>query len=290
MKKGSQPTDGGNLILTAEQRASLIAAEPLAEQWIKPYLGGEELINGNHRYCLWLRDADPTQLRQCPQVLARVEAVRASRLQSPTASVVEFANRPTLFTQDRQPDSPYMAVPEVSSIRRRYVPIGFLESAVIASNQLQLIVGGTIYHFGVMSSVMYMAWFRTVAGRMKSDYRSSPAVYNNFPWPDPTPEQRSAVEAKAQAVLDARAQFPDSTLADLYDPTAMPPALVKAHADLDKAVEKCYRKEAFGTDRERVEFLFQRYEQLSAPLAPPDRPRRGRRRASGESTDHPDSP
>ncbi len=274
MSKGSQPTDGGNLILSDAERASLVADEPLAEQWLKPYVGGEELINGGHRWCLWLKDADPSQLRQCPQVIARVAAVRASRLQSPTASVVEYANQPTIFTQDRQPDSPYMAVPEVSSIRRRFIPIGFLTPNVIGSNKLQMIVGGTIYHFGVLSSGMHMAWVRTVCGKLKSDYSYAPAVYNNFPWPDVTAEQRAAVETKAQAVLDTRSQFTDSSLADLYDPTAMPPVLVKAHAELDKAVEKCYRREAFTSDRERVEFLFRLYEQLAAPLLPPPSRRR----------------
>ena len=267
MKKGSQPTDGGNLVLTRQERDDLATAEPLAEQWLRPYLGGEELINDGDRWCLWLRDADPSELRQCPRVLARVQLVREARLKSPTKSVQEDAGRPTLFTQDRQPDSPYLAVPEVSSIRRKYIPIAFLKPSIIGSNKLQMIVGGTIFHFGALSSVLHMAWVRVVAGKLKSDFSYSPSVYNNFPWPEaPTDKQREAVEAKAQAVLDARAKFPQSSLADLYDPLTMPQALQKAHAELDKAVEACYRKAAFHTDRERVEFLFALYEKLTAPL------------------------
>ncbi len=280
MKKGSQPTDGGNLVLTREERDQLIRDEPLASQWCKPYLGGEELINGGDRWCLWLKDADPGQLRKCPQVLARIAKVRESRLKSPTKSVREFADRPSLFTQDRQPNAPYLAIPEVSSERRRFIPIGFLQPAVIGSNKLQMIVGGTIFHFGVLSSTMHMSWVRVVSGRLKSDYSYAPSVYNNFPWPEsPSEKQVAAVEAKAQAVLDARAQFPDASLADLYDPLTMPAALAKAHAELDRAVEACYRKEPFASDRERVEYLFRLYEKLTNPLTkdvPPEKPKRRR--------------
>jgi len=153
--------------------------------------------------------------------------------------------------------------------------MAFLEPDVIAGSELFTCAAATNFHFGVLSSTMHMSWVRPICGRLKSDYRySNKLVYNNFPWPEPTPEQRASVEAKAQAVLDARAQFPTSTLADLYDPNAMPPALVKAHADLDAAVEKCYRKEKFTSDRERVEFLFRRYEELAAPLTTPTRRKR----------------
>jgi hypothetical protein len=199
--------------------------------------------------------------------MQRIEAVRDARLKSPTKSVRDFAAYPTLFTQDRQPAEPYLAVPEVSSENRRFIPIGFLGPEVIASNKLQIIVGAGHYHFGVLSSTMHMAWVRAFGGRLKSDYSYSPAVYNNFPWPtDVTDAQRLKVEECAQAVLAAREQFPGSTLADLYDPISMPPALAKAHADLDRAVDRSYRKEPFPTDRQRVEYLFATYEQLAAPL------------------------
>jgi hypothetical protein len=267
MKKGSQPTDGGHLILSEQDRQMLLAGEPSAAQWIKPYIGGEELINGGNRWCLWLRDADPAQLRRCSAVMERVAKVRESRLKSPTRSVRECAEQPTLFTQDRQPSQPYIAVPEVSSERRRFIPIGFLPATVVGSNKLQMIVGGTIFHFGVLSSTMHMAWVRVVAGRLESRYSYAPSVYNNYPWPqNPTDKQKSAVEAKAQAVLDARAAFPGSSLADLYDPLTMPPKLAKAHAELDRAVDACYRDKPFHSDRERVEFLFELYEKLTAPL------------------------
>ena len=273
MTKGSQPTDGGFLILSAEARDELLAQDPIAEKWIRPYMGGEDFINGKNRWCLWLKDADPSELRKCPAVLERVEGVRTSRLKSPTPSVRECANTPTLFTQNRQPSQPYLVVPEVSSETRRFIPIGFLSPEIIASNKLQMIPGASIFHFGIMSSTMHMAWMRVVAGRLESRFSYAPAVYNNYPWPEVTEEQRAGVERAAQAVLLERSIFlpPNgkSTLADLYDPVAMPPVLAKAHAELDRAVEKCYRKEPFASDRERVEFLFALYEKLTAPLVAP---------------------
>ena len=215
--------------------------------------------------------------------MKRIARVRESRLKSPTASVRDYSTRPTLFTQDRQPTEAYLAVPEVSSEHRRYIPIAFLTPAVVASNKLQIIVGGTIYHFGVLTSEMHMAWIRVVAGRLDSRFSYSPSVYNNYPWPEAaTPAQRSAVETAAQRVLDARAAFPTSTLADLYDPLAMPPALAAAHAALDKAVDKCYRPDPVPTDRARVEHLFALYERLTAPLAPSTKAPRKRAKAKGD--------
>jgi hypothetical protein len=264
--KGSQPTDGGHLILTEDEKAQLLAAEPQAKKWLRPYIGGEELINGSRRWCLWLKGISPTELREMPLVRERVRAVAQSRLESPTKSVQEFASQPTLFTQDRQPDNDYLAVPEVSSENRRFIPIGFLSSKIVASNKLQIIAGGTLYHFGILNSTMHNAWMRTVAGRLESRYSYAPSVYNNFPWPEPSDTQRQKIEEAAQAVLDARAQFPQSSLADLYDPLTMPPALVKAHQALDRAVDACYRKAVFTSDAQRVEFLFERYQQLTSLL------------------------
>jgi hypothetical protein len=319
MKKGSQPTDGGNLILTNKERAELLEKEPGAERWLRPFIGGEELLNGGHRWCLWLKNISLPELQALPQVQVRVEKVRASRLKSPTASVRRFADYPTLFTQDRQPDSDYLAVPEVSSEARRFIPIAFLPATVIASNKLQIIVGGTLFHFGVLSSTMHMAWVRVVSGRLKSDYSYAPAVYNNFPWPqlnapdyiqtvpyadglcvreaasrlywssyhdgseiEGVPletkhvsaylkgdaKKIATVEAASLKVLAARARNPTSTLADMYDPLLMPPELVRAHAELDRAVDRCYRAAPFKSDRQRVEFLFALYEQCAAPLLP----------------------
>ena len=280
MKKGSQPTDGGGLILTDAEKVELLGEEPDAAHWLRPFVGGDELIQSTNRWCLWLKGVPPGALRRLPQVMKRVERVREARLRSPTPQVRQCASQPTLFTQDRQPDTDYIAVPEVSSENRRYIPIAFLTSETVASNKLQIIVGGTIYHFGVLTSVIHMAWVRIVAGRLESRLSYAPSVYNNFPWPNPTPEQRARVETQARAVLAAREpHLPPrgmSTLADLYDPLTMPAALAKAHADLDKAVEKCYRAEPFHSDRERVEHLFRLYEQLTVPLLPATPKTRGR--------------
>jgi hypothetical protein len=325
MKKGSQPTDGGNLILTDAERVELLDQEPGAEKWLRPFIGGAELLNGGRRWCLWLKNISLPELRALPQVQARVEKVRASRLKSPTASVRQFADYPTLFTQDRQPDHDYLAVPEVSSETRRFIPIAFLPATVIASNKLQIIVGGTLFHFGVLSSTMHMAWVRVVSGRLESRYSYAPAVYNNFPWPqldapgyiqtvpcadglcvreaaarlhwssyheggetEDVPlmakhantclkggsKKIAAVEAAARKVLAARARNPTSTLADMYDPLLMPPDLVRAHAELDRAVDRCYRAAPFTSDRQRVEFLFALYEQYAAPLLPAQKAKR----------------
>lgn len=270
MNKGSQPTDGGNFVLSDEERVKLIQEYPGAEKWIRSYIGGREFINGESRWCLWLKGITKGELDAIPPIRARVEAVKQSRLKSPTASVREAASTPTLFTQDRQPTTPFLAVPEVSSVQRTYTPIGFLTPETVPSNQLQIIANATKYHFGVTTSIMHMAWMREVCGRLKSDYRYSPAVFHNFPWPEsPTDAQKAAVEQAAQGVLDARARFPDQTLADLYDPLAMPKPLRDAHRALDRAVDRCYRKNPFDSERARVEFLFDLYQKLTAPLTTP---------------------
>jgi hypothetical protein len=212
-------------------------------------------------------------------VLKRVSAVSEARLKSPTASVRDFAKQPTLFTQDRQPDCDYLAVPEVSSESRQFIPIGFLNKNVIASNKLLILAGATHYHFGILCSTMHNAWMRTVAGRLESRYSYAPAVYNNFPWPvDLTANQKQKIETAAQGVLDARAQFPDSSLADLYDPLTMPPALVKAHQQLDAAVDAAYGKRNFKNDAERVAFLFALYQQYTSLLPVAETTSKKRRR------------
>ena len=266
---GSMPNDGGNLLLSPAEKEALLEAEPAAAPFIRPFLGSEEFINGLERWCLWLKDASPGQLRNLPLVLKRVEAVRAARAGSSREATRKLAAYPSLFGEDRQPKTRYLLIPGVSSERRKYVPLGFLPPEVIASNLVNVVDGGTVYHLGIISSTMHMAWLRQVGGRLKSDYRySAKLVYNNFPWPmEATEEQKSRVEQLAQGVLDARALFPGSTLADLYDPLAMPPALAKAHEALDRAVERCYRKEPFESDRQRVEYLFALHERLTAPLA-----------------------
>jgi hypothetical protein len=272
IRKGSQPTDGGHLILTQAERDALVAAEKGAKKWLRPYVGGEELIHGEHRWCLWLVGIRPDELRALPQVRRRVAAVREARRSSPTASVRAFADRPTLFTQDRQPRAAYLAVPEVSSEARRFIPIAFLPATTIGSNKLQIVADGAHYHLGVLSSTMHMAWVRAVAGRLKSDYSYSPAVYNNFPWPAPTPRQAAAIDAAAREVLAARAAHPGATLATLYDPSTTPPDLARAHARLDRAVDAAYaRPRGLRGDADRVAFLFERYVELAATRDAPAR-------------------
>jgi hypothetical protein len=279
--KGSQPTDGGHLILNDEQRDELVSAEPAAKRWLRRYMGGEEFLNGGVRWCLWLKGASPSDLKSMPKVMERVKGVARARRESPTKSVREFAAYPTLFTQDRQPTKTYIALPEVSSESRRFIPVGFLDPKVVASNQLQVIEGGTLFHFAILCSTMHNAWMRTVAGRLKSDYRYSPAVYNNLPWPNsPSDTQKQRIEAAAQAVLDARAEFPDSSLADLYAPLAMPPALVKAHQRLDAAVDAAYGRRTFKSDAERVAYLFGLYQEYTSLL--PGAPVKGARTKSSK--------
>ena len=290
MTYGSKPVDGGHLILTEAERAELLANEPAAEQYIRPYIGSEELINGNERYCLWLKEASPQHLRQMPLVMARIEAVRKMRLASPKLPTQEQAATPTLFGEMRQPKTDYLAVPEVSSERRKYIPIAYLSADIVASNLLYTIEGAGVYDFGVLNSNMHMAWTGALCGRLGSGYRySASLVYNNLPWPSrpsasviaSEARQSNAVdcraslamtkniEAAAQAVLNARAIHTNASLADLYDPLTMPANLLKAHQALDKAVDAAYGYKGANTDAARVAFLFERYQQLTSllPLA-----------------------
>lgn len=265
---GNKPTDGGNFILSSQEREQFIAAEPLAGKWIRRYIGGEDLINNLERYCLWLTDIKPNELRDLPLVKDRVEGVKQMRLASKAASTRKKALTPTLFSQIAHPDSEYLAVPEVSSERRRYIPVAFLNKDVIASNTIQIVPNATLFHFGIITSEMHMTWMRYVCGRLKSDYRySNTIVYNNFPWPLDLPKQKTdGVEKLAQQVLIVRARYPESSLADLYDPLTMPPDLVRAHMDLDKFIDTCYRPQAFDSEMQRIEFLFDLYKKYTEPL------------------------
>lgn len=240
MSKGSQPTDGGYLLLTEEEQQQLVSIYPVSSQFVKRFVGSRDLINNELRYCLWLKNVSPATYRSIPPVMERLKMVAESRSKSPTASVRRDAETPMLFTQIRQPETNYLAVPEVSSQNRKYIPISFLSPDIIGSNKLYLIRDADLYMFGVMTSNVHMAWMRVVCGRLKSDYSYSPAVYNNFPWPTPTDAQKVKIEETAQAILDARALYPDSSLADLYDETTMPPELRKAHQQNDRAVMQAY--------------------------------------------------
>ncbi|MDR3055395.1 MAG: N-6 DNA methylase [Zoogloeaceae bacterium] len=265
MRFGSMPRDGGGFVLTDDEKDALIASEPLAEKWIRPYIGSYEFINNKSRWCLWLKEADPSEIRQCQIVMGKVESIRKFRTDSVAEGTRKFADTPTLFCQIAQPDVDYIAVPQVSSERRKYIPIGFLPATTIASNLLFLIPEATVYHFGILTSSVHNSWMRAVGGRLKSDYRySKDIVYNNFPWADVTDDQKKKIETAAQGVLDARAKFPESSLADLYDPRTMPPELLQAHQALDKAVLKTYgfSSKEF-TEANCVARLMERYQALT---------------------------
>lgn len=268
MRWGSQPRDGGGFILTSEERNSAILSEPFIEPYIRRYIGGRELVRGLNRYCLWLHEANPKDLSRSKFIQSRVKNVRDFRIKSKAKSTQNFAQTPTLFAQIAQPDEDYLAIPEVSSERRLYIPIGFLDKSTIASNKIQMIPGATLYMFGILCSQMHNSWMRYTCGRLKSDYSySNSLVYNNYPWPkDPSPKNKKKVEEAAQHVLDVRERYPDSSLADLYDPLTMPPDLVKAHQALDKAVDLCYRPQAFPNETSRIEYLFNLYQEYTAPL------------------------
>ena len=268
MVNGSKPTDGGNLLLSRDEKASLLEREPEAAKWIRPYAMSDEFINGIDRYCLWLTDCQPNTLRQMPAIMERVDAVRKMRNASTDNQTRKDAVTPMLFQKIRQPTSEYLVIPRVSSERRYYIPIAFASKNLIAGETLQTIPDASTYHFGILTSAMHMGWMRSVCGRLKSDYRySADIVYNNFPWPQAqTDRQKQAIEDAAQAVLDARAKFPASSLADLYDPLTMPEALTKAHHKLDAAVDAAYAKRKFTGDSDRVAFLFELYQQIASPL------------------------
>lgn len=240
MTTGNRPADGGHLIIEDVDYADFIKKEPLAKQYIKKLIGAAEFINNKKRWCLWLVGVSPADLRKMPLVMQRVEACKADRAAAPDAGRRKLAERPTQFREINNPDT-FVVIPAVSSERRKYIPIGFLDKETIATNLVITIPDATLYHFGVLTSNVHMAWMRAVCGRLKSDYRySKDVVYNNFPWPTPTDEQREKIEQTAQAILDARNLYPDCSLADLYDEAAMPPELRKAHQQNDKAVMQAY--------------------------------------------------
>lgn len=259
---GNKPVDGGYLILTDEERFELIANEPRSETYIKKLVGAREFIQNQSRWCLWLVGIDPSELKQMPLVLDRVSRVRETRLASTDEGARKLALRPTEFRDIQNPDH-FMIIPSVSSERRDYIPMGMANGGVVPTNLVHTIPNAALYHFGILTSQMHMAWVRAVAGRLKSDYRySKDIVYNNFIWPEVTAEQKVEIEKLAQAVLDARTEFPQASLADLYDPITMPPQLAKAHKTLNRAVDHLYSSNPFVTDSERVALLFERYARI----------------------------
>ena len=261
--QGNKPWDGGNLILSTEEKKNLVAKYPSAQSFVHPFIGSYEFINRKERWCLWLKGVAPNEYRNIPEIMDRLAKCAEVRRNTKTVAVQAQAETPMLFSQIRQPDSDYILVPETSSSSRRYIPMGFMPQNVIASNSTLVATDATLFLFGVMTSNVHMAWMRTVCGRLKSDYRYSPSVYNNFPWPIPTEEQKEKIEQTAQGILDARALYPNSSLADLYDELTMPVELLKAHQANDRAVMQAYGfpvKSTF-TESQCVAELFKLYKE-----------------------------
>jgi restriction-modification enzyme MmeI-like protein len=278
MRMGSKIVDGGHYIFTQDERADFLKKEPGASALMRPLIGSREYINGQKRWILRLADVDPKTLRGLPLVMDRISDVKKFRAKSKKPKTRELAGFPTAFEVTTVPIAPFLCIPEVSSERREYVPIGWQQPPTIPSNLIQVLLDADLSEFGVLTSRMHMAWLRNIGGRLKSDYRYSIGiVYNPFPWPDAEERDKVKVRALAQAVLDARAAHPGATLADLYDPDVMPADLRKAHHALDAAVDRLYRSAPFGGDRERVEHLFGLYEKLIAPLAVAAKPKRAPR-------------
>lgn len=240
---------------------------PSATSYVRRFIGGEEYINGINRYCLWLVDVEPNEIRAMPEIYERVLKVKETRSASTRPTTRNLASTPMLFGEIRQPDANYLAIPEVSSEKRQYLPIGYVDSSVIASNKIYTMGGATNVDLAILISSMHMSWMRTVCGRMKSDYQySAGIVYNNFVWGDWTDAQKEKLSSTAQAILDARNLYPNSTLADLYDPLTMPIELVKAHQANNKAVDEAYGYKGEDDDASRVAFLFKKYEELTSIL------------------------
>lgn len=260
---GSMPNDGGNFLLTDEEKEELIKQEPLSEKYIKPLLSASEFLNGKNRWCLWLEDLNPNDLKSMSLVKQRVENVKKLREESSREATKKLAEYPTLFGEIRQPKTDFILIPRHFSENRQYVVTGYFTNNFIASDSCLAIDKASIFYFGIITSIMHMSWVKYICGRIKSDYRySNELVYNNYPFPkDVNEKQKLAVEEKAQNVLNIRSQFSDCSLADLYDPLSMPPNLKKAHQELDKAVDNCYGSKLFKNDKERIEFLFGLYEE-----------------------------
>lgn len=259
---GNKPIDGGNYLFTKEEKEEFVKREPLSAAYFHPWYGATEFIQQQPRYCLWLGDCSPREIKSMPLCYERVTNVRELRLASKSAGTRKLADTPTRFHVENMPEGTSIIVPRVSSEKRKYVPMGFISQGIFASDSVHLIPSATLYHFGVLESNMHMAWMRAVCGRLKSDYRySKDIVYNNFPWPEATDEQRAEIAQAAQRILDARQLYPDSSLADLYDPTLMPHELLKAHRDNDRLVMRLYGFPTSMTETECVAQLFKLYQE-----------------------------
>jgi hypothetical protein len=275
--KGNQPTDGGFLILSEEEKNEYLLKEPKGRKFIKNLVSGREFLNGINRYCFWITDSF-NEIRELPILQERIKNCKEMRLSSSFADTRKLAERPYQFRDLKNPET-FIVIPATTSENRKYIPFAFLDKDYIPSNSVYIISDANLFHFGILMSAMHMAWVKSVCGRLESRFRySKDIVYNNYPWPEnPTDKQIKAIEEKAQAVLDARASFPNSSLADLYDPLTMPPALVKAHNELDKAVDLAYRPQAFTSEAKRMEFLFELYEKYTADLFTKEKPKKAKK-------------
>jgi hypothetical protein len=286
---GNMPNDGGNLILSRDEKTELVTKYPEISGLIREFLGSDEFINGWSRYCFWLKDINPSIYRENIEIRDRIKSVKEKRLSSSRPQTKELASYPTLFGEIRQPDSGYLAIPKTSSENRDYIPIGFLDSSVIASTELFMLPKAGEYEFGILTSEMHMAWLRAVCGRLKSDYRySAKLVYNNFPWPNQiTESQKKRVVEASRRVMEERKKMIDgvASFATIYDPMYMPGDLLKAHKELDLAVDKCYRGMKFNSEREKVEFLFKEYQSITAPIMTTTKRKRAKSPNKSKHTD-----
>jgi hypothetical protein len=268
MQSGSAARDGGFLILSQDEKEAFTSKFPVLEPIFKRFISGDDFLNDGSRWCIWLKNRSLTELREIKELQERFLAVKGFREASTRAGTKKMAQFPYLFAEERQPETDFLLIPKVSSENRKYIPIGYLSKDHIVSDKTFIVPNTTNFHFGVLTSFMHMSWMKYTCGRMKSDFSySNTIVYNNFPWPkNPSEKNKKQVEEKAQKVLDVRLKYPDSSLADLYDPLLMPSDLVKAHNELDRAVDQCYRPQAFTTEMARIEYLFELYEEYLTPL------------------------
>jgi type II restriction/modification system DNA methylase subunit YeeA len=279
MQSGSALRDGGFLIISDQERDSFLAMHPEGKKYIKKFYSGDEFLNGFHRWCLWLKEINPSDLKKYPEIILRLDEVRKFREASTRAGTKKMAAFPTLFAEERQPKSDFLLIPKVSSENRLYIPIGYMTKDDIITDKNFFVPKATKFHFGVLTSLMHMTWMRYVCGRLKSDYSySNTIVYNNFPWPQDLPRQKTqGIEKLAQQVLKVRERYPKNSLADLYDPLTMPPDLVRAHQDLDKFVDMCYRPQPFENEMQRIEFLFDLYKKYTRPLFGSEKKKRSKK-------------
>jgi len=262
MNIGNKPIDDGNYLFTEEEKNEFLRIEPSAERFIMPWVGSKEFINGNKRYCLWLGDCPQSEIKKMPEVEKRVKAVIKFRLESKSAPTIKLADTPTRFHVENMPKSDFVLIPRVSSEKRKYIPIGFMTPDTLVSDAALIIPDCGLYHFGILTSSIHMAWTRCVCGRLKSDFRYSVGiVYNNFPWPDVTEKQKEAIEKAAKEVLEVRSKHPERSLADLYG-LSMQPDLVKAHSKLDREVERAYTSKKYETESDIVAFLMKLHQEL----------------------------